>query len=168
MPVINALKAKGLEVKFDGADNQKPGWKFHQYELQGVPVRLAMGARDMANNTVEVFRRDTMEKQTVSLGAAFLRVRCLATPLMFMSFFTVHVFQGFGKGNVALFLGVMRWLAFNIPMLFLLNALFHEYGILSIQAVADLLSIILAVVVLRKALKRVRAAEMRAAAVRDI
>jgi prolyl-tRNA synthetase len=67
LPVINALKAKGLEVKFDGEDNQKPGWKFHQYELQGVPVRLAMGARDMANNTVEVFRRDTMEKQTVSL-----------------------------------------------------------------------------------------------------
>ncbi|MBQ3690979.1 MAG: proline--tRNA ligase [Bacteroidales bacterium] len=66
-PIIKSLKAKGLEVKFDGADNQKPGWKFHQYELQGVPVRLAIGARDLENGTIEVFRRDTMEKQTVKM-----------------------------------------------------------------------------------------------------
>ena len=66
-PIIKALEAKGLTVKFDDADNQKPGWKFAQYELQGVPVRLAIGARDLSNNTIEVCRRDTLEKQTVSI-----------------------------------------------------------------------------------------------------
>jgi len=66
-PIIDSLKAKGLTVKFDDSDNQKPGWKFAQYELQGVPVRLAIGARDLSNGTIEVFRRDTMEKQTVNI-----------------------------------------------------------------------------------------------------
>ena len=66
-PIIKALKAKGLEVKFDDSDQNKPGWKFAQYELQGIPVRLAIGMRDVANNTVEVFRRDTLEKTSVSI-----------------------------------------------------------------------------------------------------
>ncbi len=58
------------------------------------------------------------DPQTVALGANFLRIRCLATPLMFLSFFTVHLFQAFGQGSKASFLGIMRWCAFNIPMLF--------------------------------------------------
>ena len=66
-PIIKSLESKGFTVKFDDADNQKPGWKFAQYELQGVPVRLAIGARDLSNNTIEVCRRDTLEKQTVSI-----------------------------------------------------------------------------------------------------
>jgi prolyl-tRNA synthetase len=66
-PIIKSLEAKGFTVKFDDSDNQKPGWKFAQYELQGVPVRLAIGSRDLTNNTVEVCRRDTLEKQTVSI-----------------------------------------------------------------------------------------------------
>jgi prolyl-tRNA synthetase len=53
-------------VKFDDDDTKKPGWKFAEYELKGVPVRLAMGARDLENNTVEVARRDTLTKETVS------------------------------------------------------------------------------------------------------
>ncbi len=69
-PVIKSLKAQGITVKFDDSDNQKPGWKFHQYELQGVPVRLAIGARDLANGTVEVARRDTLEKQTIAIEGA--------------------------------------------------------------------------------------------------
>jgi prolyl-tRNA synthetase len=59
------LENKGLSVKFDGVDTQKPGWKFAEYELKGVPVRLAMGPRDLENNTVEVARRDTLEKKVV-------------------------------------------------------------------------------------------------------
>lgn len=98
------------------------------------------------------------EAQTVRLGGAFLRVRCLATPLMFMSFFTVYVFQGFGKGNVALFLGVMRWLAFNIPMLFLLNALFGMNGIVWAQVSADILTVILSFIVYRRYTRRLFAA----------
>ncbi|MFA5045488.1 MAG: proline--tRNA ligase [Paludibacter sp.] len=61
------LKALGISVKFDNNDNKKPGWKFAEYELKGVPVRLAMGARDLENGTVEVARRDTLTKETVSL-----------------------------------------------------------------------------------------------------
>ena len=61
------LKALGIRVKYDNSDNKKPGWKFAEYELKGVPVRMAMGARDMQNNTVEVARRDTLTKETVSL-----------------------------------------------------------------------------------------------------
>jgi len=61
------LKALGISVKYDNNDNKKPGWKFAEYELKGVPVRLAMGARDLENGTVEVARRDTLTKETVSL-----------------------------------------------------------------------------------------------------
>ena len=59
-------KALGISVKYDDADNKKPGWKFAEYELKGVPVRLAMGGRDLENNTIEVMRRDTLEKETIT------------------------------------------------------------------------------------------------------
>ena len=64
--IIDKLKTAGISVKYDNADNKKPGWKFAEYELKGVPVRLAMGGRDLENNTVEVARRDTLTKETVS------------------------------------------------------------------------------------------------------
>lgn len=64
--IVKALKALGISVKYDNADNKKPGWKFAEYELKGVPVRLAMGGRDLENNTIEVARRDTLTKETVS------------------------------------------------------------------------------------------------------
>ena len=65
--IITALKAKGISVKFDNNDTKKPGWKFAEYELKGVPVRLAIGARDIENGTIEVARRDTLTKETVSI-----------------------------------------------------------------------------------------------------
>ncbi len=65
--IMQQLKALGISVKYDDNDNNRPGWKFAEYELKGVPVRLALGARDLANNLVEVARRDTKEKQNVSL-----------------------------------------------------------------------------------------------------
>lgn len=61
------LLVKGIDVKFDFSDNKKPGWKFAEYELKGVPVRLAIGPRDIENGTVEVARRDTLSKETVSI-----------------------------------------------------------------------------------------------------
>lgn len=64
--IVSNLKKLGITVKFDDADNRKPGWKFANYELKGVPVRLAMGGRDLENNTIEVMRRDTLEKETIS------------------------------------------------------------------------------------------------------
>jgi prolyl-tRNA synthetase len=62
--IVNQLRALGISVKYDNADNKRPGFKFADYELKGVPVRLVMGARDLENNTVEVMRRDTLEKET--------------------------------------------------------------------------------------------------------
>ena len=62
-PIVNKLRALGISVKYDNADNRRPGFKFADYELKGVPVRLAIGALDLENGTVEVMRRDTLEKQ---------------------------------------------------------------------------------------------------------
>ena len=59
------LKAKGIRVKYDNADNKRPGFKFADYELKGVPVRLVMGGRDLEHGTIELMRRDTLEKQTL-------------------------------------------------------------------------------------------------------
>ena len=65
IPIINALKAKGISVKYDDRDTQKPGWKFNEYEFKGVPVRLAVGPRDLENNSLEIARRDELTKETI-------------------------------------------------------------------------------------------------------
>jgi prolyl-tRNA synthetase len=61
------LQTRGISVKYDDRDSQRPGWKFAEYELKGIPVRVAIGERDLANGTVEVARRDTLSKETVSI-----------------------------------------------------------------------------------------------------
>ena len=66
-PIVEKLKKLGVSVKYDDADNKRPGFKFADYELKGVPVRLALGARDLENGTIEMMRRDTLEKQTLPL-----------------------------------------------------------------------------------------------------
>lgn len=66
-PIVEELKSLGISVKYDNADNKRPGFKFADYELKGVPVRLVLGARDLANGTVEVMRRDTLEKHEAKL-----------------------------------------------------------------------------------------------------
>jgi len=66
--IKKALEAKGISVKFDDRDTQKPGWKFAEYEFKGVPVRLAIGPRDMENGTIEVARRDTLEKEVLQMA----------------------------------------------------------------------------------------------------
>jgi prolyl-tRNA synthetase len=65
--IIKALRAKGISVKYDDNDAKKPGWKFAEYELKGVPVRLALGPRDLENGTIEVARRDTLTKEVVAI-----------------------------------------------------------------------------------------------------
>ena len=66
-PLQEKLRDMGISVKYDNADNKRPGFKFADYELKGVPVRLVIGARDLENGTVEVMRRDTLEKETIAL-----------------------------------------------------------------------------------------------------
>src|SRR5689334_13875960 len=65
--LMDQLKAKGIRVKYDANDNNRPGWNFSEYELKGVPVRISLAVRDLQNNVAEVARRDNKEKQTVSL-----------------------------------------------------------------------------------------------------
>ena len=76
-PIIDQLKALGISVKYDNADNKRPGFKFAEYELKGVPVRLAIGARDIENGTVEVMRRDTLEKSIEPLENIADRIKML-------------------------------------------------------------------------------------------
>jgi prolyl-tRNA synthetase len=64
--IVAQLKAKGISVKYDDRDTQRPGFKFAEYEMKGVPVRLALGGRDLENNTIELARRDTRTKETIS------------------------------------------------------------------------------------------------------
>ena len=66
-PMVEKLRSMGISVKYDNADNKRPGFKFADYELKGVPVRLVLGARDLENGTIEVMRRDTLEKSTVAM-----------------------------------------------------------------------------------------------------
>ncbi|QLE02090.1 proline--tRNA ligase [Galbibacter sp. BG1] len=76
-PLVKELRAKGISVKFDNRDTHKPGWKFNEYELKGVPVRLAIGMRDMENNTFEVARRDTLSKEVVPADAVVAKIETL-------------------------------------------------------------------------------------------
>ena len=71
------LKALGISVKYDNNDTKKPGWKFAEYEFKGVPVRIAIGPRDLENGTAEVARRDTLEKQVVSIEGIELHIQKL-------------------------------------------------------------------------------------------
>lgn len=75
--IVKSLKSLGISVKYDNSDNKKPGWKFSEYELKGVPVRMAIGARDMENGTVEIARRDTLTKETVSMDGIDMYIKNL-------------------------------------------------------------------------------------------
>ncbi|MBD0778022.1 proline--tRNA ligase [Maribacter sp. ANRC-HE7] len=76
-PLVKELRAKGISVKYDDRDTYKPGFKFNEYELKGVPVRLAIGQRDMENGTYEVARRDTLEKETVPMDEVIAKIEFL-------------------------------------------------------------------------------------------
>ena len=76
-PIVKELKAAGISVKYDDSENQRSGWKFAEYELRGVPVRLGIGMRDLENGTVEVARRDTLTKESVSLDGVIETVKIL-------------------------------------------------------------------------------------------
>ncbi|GAB3221883.1 proline--tRNA ligase [Spirosoma arcticum] len=76
-PLVQELKKAGVSVKYDDSDANKPGWKFAEYELRGVPIRLAMGGRDLENGTVEIARRDLKTKETVPFDGLTERIRTL-------------------------------------------------------------------------------------------
>jgi len=69
--IKSGLEVLGISVKYDDRDNNKPGWKFADYELKGVPVRLAIGPRDLENNTIEIARRDNLTKETIPIDKVY-------------------------------------------------------------------------------------------------
>ncbi len=84
--IIKELKALGIRVKYDDNDNNRPGWKFAEYEMKGVPVRLALGARDLEKNVVEIARRDTKEKRVVGLEGIAQYVQSLLAEIQVYMF----------------------------------------------------------------------------------
>ena len=76
-PIFEELKAAGISVKYDDDDKQRSGWKFAEYELRGVPVRLGLGLRDLGNGTIEVARRDNLTKESRSLDGVVEYVKAL-------------------------------------------------------------------------------------------
>lgn len=79
--LVSQLKKEGISVKYDDRDTQKPGWKFAQYELQGVPVRIAIGPKDLASGNVELARRDTLTKETLPQNEVVQKVKELMTEI---------------------------------------------------------------------------------------
>ncbi|HEX7691792.1 MAG TPA: proline--tRNA ligase [Sediminibacterium sp.] len=75
--IMFKLKAMGISVKYDDSDNARPGWKFAEYEMKGVPVRMAIGSRDLENNVAEIARRDTREKMSVNLEGIDIYIQSL-------------------------------------------------------------------------------------------
>ncbi len=88
-----ALKALGIRVKYDDNDANRPGWKFAEYELKGVPVRITLGARDLQNGVAEVARRDTKEKQTIALEDLVPHIQFLLTDIQAVLFNRAKAFR---------------------------------------------------------------------------
>jgi prolyl-tRNA synthetase len=91
--LVQQLKAAGIRVKYDDSDHTRPGWKFAEYELKGVPVRLALGARDLENNVVEIARRDTKEKNSVSLDGLASHIAALLEEIQQNMFEKARVYR---------------------------------------------------------------------------
>ena len=91
--MVKELRAVGVSVKFDDNDNQKPGWKFAQYELQGVPVRLAIGPKDLEKGTVELARRDTLTKEFVNQDEVVSKIKALMTTIQEELFEKARMFR---------------------------------------------------------------------------
>jgi prolyl-tRNA synthetase len=91
--ILQELKALGIRVKYDDNDNARPGWKFAEYEMKGVPVRLALGARDLEKNEIEVARRDTREKRVVSLEGVTAYVESLLKDIQQQMFNKAKIYR---------------------------------------------------------------------------
>ena len=96
LSIKNDLESKGISVKFDDRDTQKPGWKFSEYEMKGVPVRIAIGPRDLENGTVEIARRDTKEKETLQVSDLVNKVEHLLEQMQSNLFLKAETFRDNG------------------------------------------------------------------------
>jgi prolyl-tRNA synthetase len=106
-PLIQSLKDLGISVKYDDNDNNRPGWKFAEYEMKGVPIRIAVGARDLANGVVEIARRDTKEKMTVPMEGLSFYIKSLLEEIQ------LHMFNKAKQYRDAHITDVDTWEAFQ-------------------------------------------------------
>ncbi|MBA4197524.1 MAG: proline--tRNA ligase [Chitinophaga sp.] len=91
--LLKQFKELGIRIKYDDNDNARPGWKFAEYEMKGVPVRIAIGARDLANNVVEVARRDTKQKSSVNINGLAFYIKELLEEIQLHMFNTAKQFR---------------------------------------------------------------------------
>ncbi len=92
-PLVNELRSKGITVKYDDRDTHKPGFKFNEYELKGIPIRLAIGQRDLNNDTFEVARRDTLQKETVKTADLVAKIEHLLVDIQENIYKKAHDFR---------------------------------------------------------------------------
>jgi len=92
-PLVKELRSKGISVKYDNRDTRKPGFKFNEYELKGVPIRLAIGQRDLENETYEVARRDTLQKETVPMDEVVAKIEFLLEDIQKNIFAKAHTYR---------------------------------------------------------------------------
>lgn len=149
------------------AYNYSAGNKKRMDETKHFSLFLGLGVAALSITLYEIFASQIIhffinEATTVAYGTKFLRMRCLATPFMFLCFFHVFIFNGFGQGKYSLFIGIIRWCVLNIPMLFLLNRLLGINGLALSQFSADCLAVAVSVLAYshykRKYLKKIRGA----------
>ena len=94
-PILSKLKSKGISVLFDKRDTHKPGFKFNEHEIKGVPIRIAIGPKDLENSTLEIFRRDKMEKKTISIDEVFSKIDFLINDIQTNLFDKAKLFTNF-------------------------------------------------------------------------
>jgi len=94
-PILSELKSKGISVLFDKRDTHKPGFKFNEHEIKGVPIRIAIGPKDLENSTLEIFRRDKMEKKTISIDEVFSKIDFLINDIQTNLFDKAKLFTNF-------------------------------------------------------------------------
>ena len=92
-PIFEELKAAGISVKYDDSEHQRSGWKFAEYELRGVPIRLGFGMRDLDNGTVEVARRDLLTKESVTIEGLTDHLKILLDDIQLNLFSRAHAFR---------------------------------------------------------------------------
>ena len=91
-PIIDKLKAKNISVLFDKRDTYKPGFKFNEHEIKGVPIRIAVGPKDLDNSTLEIFRRDEMVKETIAFDEVFDKIDFLLKDIQTNLFSKAKIF----------------------------------------------------------------------------
>ena len=127
-------------------------------EIMACTLKIGLAVAVVSVTIYELFTKQIVwlfirDAQTIAIGTAFLRVRSVAAVIMFFCFFAVFLYQGLGDGKRSLFLAVLRWAVLNIPMLYLMNAVFGMYGLPWAQVVSDVITVLISFWILRSTMR---------------